>query len=44
MMLAQSIVKKWIRNEWTLTHAVHEVATYKTWNITGLCYTTISLP
>jgi len=32
MMLAQSVVKKWIRNEWTPTHAVH-AATYKTWGI-----------
>ena len=33
MMLAQSVIKKWIRNEWTPTHAVHEAATYKIWGI-----------
>ena len=33
MMLAQSVIKKWIRNEWTPTHAVHEAATYKIWDI-----------
>jgi len=32
-MLTQDIVKKWIRNKWTLVHVVYKTTTYEVWDI-----------
>ena len=32
-MLTQDIVKKWIRNKWTLVYVVYKTTTYEVWGI-----------